>query len=212
MVGGLDDAQRATLEVVDHLLGEVEPGVSERELAVRAFELAKARGASGVWTPIAVGAGPGNLVCHPDYPPTDRRVADVDLVFLDVTPEFDGWPGDATRSVVVGSDLAREQIVADCTRVLSQTIAAIEPGMPARELFHVARDLLDRDGYELLDLLGNIGHDLDRGARVTGFIDPRNATPMWGAWAVEPFLGTKEFGVKLEDVVWFGEDGCEVLR
>jgi hypothetical protein len=35
---------------------------------------------------------------------------------------------------------------------------------------------------------------------------------MWGAWAVEPFLGTAGFGVKLEDVVWFGPDGCVVVR
>ena len=211
MAGGLDDAQRATLGVIDELLGEVEPGVSERELAARALELARARGASGVWTPIAVGAGPGNLVCHPDYPPTERRVADVDLVWLDVTPEFDGWPGDATRSVVVGSDPAREQIVADCTRVLAHTIAAIEPGMPARELFHVARDLLDRDGYELLDLLGNIGHDLDRGGAVTGFIDPRNTTPMWGCWALEPHIGMDGIGAKVEDLVWIGEEGVRVI-
>jgi Xaa-Pro aminopeptidase len=211
MAGGLDDAQRATLEVVAELVGEVEPGVSERELAARALELARACGATGVWTPIAVGAGPGNLVCHPAYPPTDRRVADVDLVYLDVTPEFDGWPGDATRSVVVGHDPGRQQIVADCTRVLSQTIAAIEPGMEARELFHVARDLLDRDGYELLDLLGNIGHDLDRGGVVTGFIDPRNAAPMWGCWALEPHIGMDGIGAKVEDLVWIGEEGVRVL-
>ena len=211
MVGGLDDAQRATLDIIDELIGEVEPGRSEQELAVRAFELAKERGATGVWTPIAVGAGSGNLVCHPDFPPTDRRVADVDLVWLDVTPDFAGWPGDATRSVVVGEDARREQIVADCTRVLSQTIAAIEPGMPARELFHVARDVLDRDGYELLDLLGNIGHDLDRGGVVTGFIDPRNTTPMWGCWALEPHIGMDGIGAKVEDLVWIGEEGVRVI-
>ena len=211
MAGGLEDAQRETLAVLDQLVAEVEPGVSERELAARALELARERGASGVWTPIAVGAGPGNLVCHPDYPPTDRRVAAVDLVWLDVTPEFDGWPGDATRSVVVGVDPVRERIVADCTRILDATVAAIEPGMPARELFGVARGLLDRDGYELLDLLGNIGHDLDRGGAVAGYIDPRNETPMWGCWAIEPHIGLNGIGAKVEELVWIGEDGVRVI-
>lgn len=211
MVGGLDEAQRATLAVLDELAAEVAPGVSERELAARALELAHARGATGTWTPIAVGAGPGNLVCHPDFPPTDRVVADVDLVWLDVTPDFDGWPGDATRSVLVGSDPARERVAADCMRVLESTIAAIEPGMPARALFRAARGLLDRDGYELLDLLGNIGHDLDRGGVVTGFIDPRNETPMWGCWAIEPHIGMDGIGAKVEDLVWIDEDGVRVL-
>jgi Xaa-Pro aminopeptidase len=211
VAGGLEDAQRATLAVLDELTAEVEPGVSERELAARALELARARGASGVWTPIAVGAGAGNLVCHPDYPPTDRRVADVDLVWIDLTPEFDGWPGDATRSVVVGSDARREAVRDDCRRILDRTIAAIEPGMPARELFRFARGLLDEGGYELLDLLGNIGHDLDRGGAVTGFIDPRNETPMWGCWAIEPHIGLDGIGAKFEELVWIGEEGVHVL-
>ena len=35
---------------------------------------------------------------------------------------------------------------------------------------------------------------------------------MWGAWAIEPFIGNDRFGCKLEDIVWFGPDGCIVLR
>ena len=81
----------------------------------------------------------------------------------------------------------------------------------ASELFGVARGLFDADGYELLDLLGNIGHDLDRGAVVTGFIDPRNETPMWGCWAIEPHLGLDGIGAKVEDLVWISEEGVHVL-
>jgi Xaa-Pro dipeptidase len=211
LAGGLDDAQRATVGALDELFAEIEPGMTERALAARAFELARERGASGVWTPVAVGAGSGNLVCHPDFPPTDRTVAEVDLVWVDLTPEFDGWPGDATRSIVVGADPRRERVAADCRRILDRTIDAIEPGMPARELFHVARTLLDEDGYELLDLLGNIGHDLARGGAVRGFIDPRNQMPMWGCWAIEPHIGMDGLGAKFEELVWIGEEGVRVV-
>ena len=204
-------AQRATLAVVRDLEREVRPGRTERELAVRAQELARARGATGFWTPVAVGAGPGNLVCHPAFAPTERAVADPDLVWFDVTPDFGGWPGDVTRSVVVGSDAARERILADCERIQRAIVAAIRPGMPANELFAIARALLDADGYELLDLLGNIGHDLGRGAEVTGFIDPRNETAMWGCWAIEPHIGMDGIGAKIEDLVWIGQEGVVVL-
>ena len=30
---------------------------------------------------------------------------------------------------------------------------------------------------------------------------------MWGAWAIEPFVGNYLAAIKLEDVVWFGSDG-----
>ena len=215
MAGGvapeLVAAQRATIAIVEELADEIHPGRSERDLAARAEELALARGATGFWTPVAVGAGAGNLVCHPDFPPTERAVADVDLVYLDVTPDFGGWPGDVTRSVVVGADAARERVLADCRRIELAVIAAIRPGMQAKELFAVARALIDADGYELLDLLGNIGHDLGRDAEVTGFIDPRNETPMWGCWAIEPHIGMDGVGAKVEDLVWIGEEGVAVL-
>ena len=204
-------AQGATLEVLAELEREVRPGDTEQELAARAEELARARGATGFWTPVAVGAGPGNLVCHPDFPPTARAVAERDLVWFDVTPDFDGWPGDATRSVVVGSDPARERVLADCTRIERAIVDAIRPGMLAKELFGIARRLLDADGYELLDLLGNIGHDLGERAEVTGYIDPRNETEMWGCWAIEPHLGLDGIAAKVEDLVWLDEDGCRVL-
>jgi Xaa-Pro dipeptidase len=204
-------AQRATLEVVRELEHEVRPGMTERQLAARAEELARERGATGVWTPIAVGAGPGALVCHPDFPPTDRAVADPDLVWFDVTPDFDGWASDATRSVVVGDDAGRERVLADVSRIQRAIVESVQPGMPANALFAVARRLIDAEGYELLDLLGNIGHDLGRGGRVTGFIDPRNETPMWGCWAIEPHLGLEGIAAKVEDLVWLGEEGVVVV-
>lgn len=204
-------AQRAALEIACALVQIVRAGLTERELAARAAELARRRGATGFWTPIAVGAGAGALVCHPEFPPTDRAVADPDLVWFDITPDFGGWPGDATRSVVIGADPVRERVLADARRIERAIVAAIRPGMPANELFGVARSLLDADGYELLDLYGNIGHDLGRGAVVTGSIDPRTETPMWGCWAIEPHLGLDGIGAKIEDLVWISEEGVHVL-
>ena len=200
-------AQRTTIEITDVVLAGVTPGMSEIELVRRADGLARQRGATGVWTPIAVGAGAGALVCHPDHPPTERRVAADDIVYLDLTPDFGGWPGDVTRSVVVGSDSARREVAAAAHRIERALIAACRPGMTAAELFSIAAELLAQEGYELLDLLGNVGHDLGPAARVTGFIEAGNDTPMWGAWAIEPHVGRDGFGAKFEDVVWLGSEG-----
>jgi Xaa-Pro dipeptidase len=208
---GLVAAQRATIEVVESLESSLRPGMSERELAALAGRLARERGATGAWTPIAVGAGKGNRVCHPDHPPTDRLVADIDLVFFDVTPDFSGWHGDYTRSVVVGHDAKRERLVEDCLAVERELIDACRPGMPSSELFHVAEAALARRELELLDLLGNVGHDLGYGAEVTGYIDPGNETPMWGAWAIEPHVGRDGLGAKFEDLVWLGVEGTLVV-
>ena len=208
---GLVAAQRATIEVTEKVLRGVRAGVSEQELAARAGSLARERGATGVWTPIAAGAGEGNRVCHPDHPPTARVVAEEDVVYLDLTPDFGGWPGDATRSVAVGGNPAHRAIVAGCLRIERALIAACRPGMAASQLFGAAAAMLAAEGYELLDLLGNIGHDLGHGAAVTGFIDAGNDTPMWGAWAIEPHIGRDGIGAKFEDVVWLGREGVVVV-
>jgi len=204
-------AQRATIDVAEEVLRGVRPGVSEQELAALADVLARERGATGVWTPIAAGAGEGNRVCHPDHPPTARTVVDEDVVYLDLTPDFAGWPGDVTRSVAVGRDPAHHRIVDDCLRLELALIAACRPGMRVSELFGVAAAMLAVEGYELLDLLGNIGHDLGHGAEVTGFIDAGNDSPMWGAWAIEPHIGRDGLGAKFEDVVWLGPKGVVVV-
>jgi Xaa-Pro dipeptidase len=209
---GLVAAQRSTLDVLAQLEADVRPGVSERELAARAEAIARGAGATGVWTPIAVGAGAGALVCHPEFPPTDRRVVEDDLVLLDVTPLFGPWPGDATRTVLVGDDPARREVLDEATRIEGAILDAIRPGMPANELFAFARELLDDAGFELLDLLGNIGHDLGENGRVTGFVDPPNATPMNGCWAIEPHVGLDGIAAKVEDLVWIDDDGVTVLR
>ena len=64
----------------------------------------------------------------------------------------------------------------------------------------------------LLDLLANIGHSLTAGAAyLHNFIDAGNQTPMWGAWAIEPFAARGDIAVKVEDLVWFGRERCMVL-
>jgi Xaa-Pro aminopeptidase len=185
--------------------------MTERDVAEWAERLALESGASGFWSPILVGAGEGNRVCHPDYPPTGRQVAEVDLVYFDVTPTFDGWLGDHCVSIVVGEDALRTRIVGDCLRLQREIIDACRPGLPASELFEVAQAALDREGYELLDLLGNIGHSHGRVFAEHGFIDASNDLPMWGAWTIEPHVGRDGLGAKFEEIIWLGPDGCSVV-
>ena len=84
--------------------------------------------------------------------------------------------------------------------------------MPANELFGMTHERLAAEGFVLLDLLANIGHSLTAGAAyLHKFIDAGNATPMWGAWAIEPFAARGEIAVKVEDLVWFGRERCLVL-
>ena len=190
------------------------PGMTEIELRDLVEARLRAAGAETVWSITNVGFGERSTICFPDQPPTRKRLAGTDVGHVDVHPVGPGgWWGDCTRTFVRGDDPEYHEALAAVGRIHEETLARCRPGMAARELFTGCLAAIEAAGYRLLDPWRNIGHSLQRGSAYDEkFIDATNEREMWGAWAVEPFLGWDRFGVKLEDVVWFGPGGCRVLR
>lgn len=188
-------------------------GISEIEVEQRVHDYLLEQGAQGIWTITNVGLGENTRVCFPTQGPGEQVAAERDVLMVDVHPiTADGSWGDCTRCEVIGDFPEARQALRDLERLHYETLALCRPGMPANELFALSHQRLTQEGFILLDLLGNIGHSLTAGAAYThGFIDAGNATPMWGAWAIEPFAQRGDVAVKVEDVVWFGREGCEIL-
>jgi Xaa-Pro aminopeptidase len=211
---GLVAVQDVAREVAAEACRRARPGITEIELRNVVTDLLRERGCTEVWSITNVGFGPRSTICFPDRPPTETTLGPADVGHVDVHPiSDDGWWGDCTRSFQLGDEPERTRAMDTVRRIHEETLARCRPGMPARELFQGCLDAIEAAGYELLDPWSNIGHSLRRGSAYDEkFIDATNEREMWGGWAIEPFLGTDGFGVKLEDVVWFGEDGCEVLR
>jgi Xaa-Pro dipeptidase len=211
---GLVEVQRVAIEVAEQAVAAAAPGMTEVELRDLVEEWLCDRGCAEVWSITNVGFGARSTICFPDQPPTDNRLGRNDVGHVDLHPiSAAGWWGDCTRTFVLGSDPERERALAAVREIHAATLARCRPGMPASELFEGCHAAIEAAGYRLLDPWSNIGHSLRQGSAYDDkFIDAANETPMWGAWAVEPFLGTDAYGVKLEDVVWFGADGCTVVR
>jgi Xaa-Pro dipeptidase len=209
----LVSVQRIAITAAEQSCAAARARSSERELESVAAQVMRDCGAVGVWTPTNVGAGVGSRDCFPTVLPSDRALEAADVGFVDVHPiAVSGAWGDCTRTVVVGDDPEAAAAMEALERIHAATLANCRPGMPASELFGPCRDELSAAGFELLDRLGNIGHSLGSGvAYIDGFIDAGNETPMWGAWAIEPFAGLGTRGFKLEDVVWFGREACTVV-
>jgi Xaa-Pro aminopeptidase len=211
---GLVAAQRLAIEAAEAACAFATPGMTERELAAWADDYARTAGATGFWDGTLVGFGPGTLNCFPTEKPTDRILWNLDLGHIDILPiTADGWWGDCARSLVRGDNPAQHAILAQVLEIHETVLAAAQPGMQARELFAVYADQCEQAGLLPLDRLGNVGHSLGHETSYDeGYIDPWNETEMWGAWAIEPFVGNHLQAIKVEDVVWFGADGCIVIR
>ncbi|OKI61497.1 M24 family metallopeptidase [Micromonospora sp. CB01531] len=211
---GLVAAQRIAIKVAEAGTEAAVAGQTERELHRIIDQMVLDAGAVGTWTPTTVGFGIGTLSCFPTDVPTDRALWNLDLGMIDVHPvTIDGWWGDCTRSFQRGNNHAQREALATIERIHATVLAAAKPGMRACDWFGVFSDELAKTPYVLLDRLSNIGHSLTANSSYDdGYIDASNETVMRGAWAVEPFIGNHLYGVKREDVVWFGPTKATVIR
>jgi len=189
------------------------PGESEKAIELASSAYMIGQGVEHVWTITNVGLGENAKICFPTHPPTDLVARERDVVMIDVHPITpDGSWGDCTRCKVIGDFPEAATALRDLEKLHYETIARCRPGMPANELFGMSHQRLVMEGFVLLDLLANIGHSLTAGAAyLHQFIDKGNATPMWGAWAIEPFAARGDIAVKVEDLVWFGRETCIIL-
>jgi Xaa-Pro dipeptidase len=210
---GLVEAQRLAIRVAEDAAAGAKPGETEREVRDRVDALVTDLGGTGVWTVTTVGFGIGTLSCFPTDKPSERALWNLDLGMVDVHPiTKDGWWGDCTRSFQRGDNVAQATALATIERIHAHLLAAARPGMRACDWFAAFKDELDETEFVLLDRLSNIGHSLNLNSSYDeGYIDAWNETVMTGAWAVEPFIGNHLYGVKREDVVWFGPTKCTII-
>lgn len=210
---GLVRAQSVARAAIETGFAAIRPGVTEEEIdRAVSFELVHHE-VQHVWTITNVGVGANTRICFPTHPPTDLAAAERDVLMIDVHPITpDGSWGDCTRCKIVGDFPEAAGTLRDLEALHREGLALLRPGMPAAELFSQVHGRLVGEGFLLLDRLANIGHSLTAGAAyLHGFIDARNASPMWGAWAIEPFAEREGIAVKVEDVVWFGRERCVLL-
>src|SRR5579862_4050083 len=211
---GLVIAQRLAIAAAEAACAHATPGMTEIELADWADQYARDHGAAGFWDSTLVGFGPGTLRSVTTEKPTDRILWNLDLGHIDILPiTEDGWWGDTARTLVRGDNPAQHELLATVQRIHEEVLAAARPGIRACDLHAVYARAVSRAGLHELDRLGNVGHSIGRETSYDqGYIDPWNTTEMWGAWAIEPFVGNHMQAIKLEDVVWFGPEGCVVVR
>jgi len=194
-------------------LGVARAGISEQEVELVISDYLIHHDVKHVWTITNVGIGENAKICFPTHPPTALRAGKQDVVIVDVHPITGaGFWGDCSRCAIIGNDPQARLALADLEKIHHELLRQCRPGMRANELFSLYAGRLAEEGYVLLDKLGNVGHSLTAGAAyLQQFIDGGNETPMWAAWAIEPFAAREDIAVKIEDVVWFGRDDCVLL-
>jgi Xaa-Pro aminopeptidase len=199
-------------EALEELLAGGLIGRTERELALSLEILMRERGAEGPAFETIIAAGGHGALPHAQ--PRDVAVQAGQMVVIDWGARMNGYCSDCTRTVATGrvEDEAREAY--ELVRHAQLTgLQAVRAGRNGREVDAEVREIIEEAGYG-----ERYGHGLGHGVGLDIHEAPRlsqrseDTLEAGNVVTVEPGVYLPgRFGVRIEDLVVVGEQGCLVL-
>ncbi|MCL1918977.1 MAG: aminopeptidase P family protein [Peptococcaceae bacterium] len=195
-----------------HILREIQPGRTEREIALALEFALRDWGADGCSFSFIVASGPRASMPHAAT--SSRVLARGDLVLLDFGICYAGYCSDITRTVCLGEPTARQQEVYDVVREAQETgLRALRAGKTGREVDACARTVIEEAGYGSC-----FGHGLGHGVGISVHEGPclnmRDETCLAPGMilTVEPGIYIPDWGgVRIEDMALVTENEARVL-
>lgn len=197
----------------EYIVEKMKPGVTEREVAWMMEVFMREQGASALSFPSIVASGVNGALPHAR--PSDKPLQAGEFVTLDFGCVWEGYNSDMTRTVFIGEPTEEDAALYELVLTAQEAgVAAVRPGIVAKEVDKVARDIITEAGYG-----DRFGHGLGHGIGMEVHEEfPRLSTrgevtlvPGMVA-SVEPGVYIPgRGGIRIEDLVVVTEDGCRVL-
>lgn len=184
------------------VLGAVEPGRTEREVAILLERAMVDLGAEGPAFDTIVASGPHGAIPH--HSPGSRALKRGDLVVIDCGARYGGYHADMTRTVCLGSPEPWQREIYDLVAAAQLAgIAAARPGAELGDVDAAARSIIAAAGHG--DHFGHgLGHGVGLEVHEAPMIGPGRAGKLQELVpiTVEPgiYLPGKG-GVRVEDTV-----------
>lgn len=183
------------------------PGATERDVAA-AIQNSLAR--LGVEASFDAIVGAGANGASPHHHTGKSRLQAGDIVVLDFGAQLDGYHGDITRTVAVGSASDEARRVYDIVyQAQAAAFNTVHPGATAHDVDAAARRVITDAGYGEF-FIHRTGHGIGLDDHETPFIVAGNRGKLLpgNCFSIEPgiYLPGK-FGVRLENIVSVADDG-----
>jgi Xaa-Pro aminopeptidase len=199
---------RSIMKVID----SIRKGISERELQTILKETILREGGDS-WHQTTIAAGPDN---GPNiyHQPSLRKVADGDVIRIDVGCLYKGYSADNARTVVFGHAPGEaKKIYAAIKDATEKGISVLRPGLVVSDVHKLVRDEVRRR-YDKNYTRGNVGH----GVGIELYDDPEftvdNLQELMPGMTVSIEAPYHKFGLGgfiVEDSVLITKDAHEVL-
>lgn len=205
-------AQKITDDCLAYILPKLKPGVREIDAALDMEMYMRSHGAGKLaFDTILVSGANGSL---PHGVPSEKTIADGDFITMDFGANVDGYCTDMTRTVAVGHVSDEQKKVYDT--VLEAQLAACDAakaGMRGCEVDKIARDIIAQAGYGQY-----FGHGLGHAVGIEIHENPRysptcdTVVQAGMVMTIEPGIYLPgQFGVRIEDTVFVGENSVESI-
>jgi Xaa-Pro dipeptidase len=192
--------------------GGIRPGRTELEVAADLQVALLREGGQGEAFPPIVVAGPNSA--YPHASPSERTLAEGDLVIIDWGTTYEGYRSDITRTFVLGSPTPEMERVHDAVLAANQSgRLAARAGRPAQEVDRAARRAITLAGYGEF-FIHRTGHGLGLETHEPPYIVEGNLDLLQAGmtFTVEPGIYMPGVGgVRIEDDVVVTESGAEAL-
>lgn len=203
-------AGRVLADCIDALVEAVRPGVTTAALDRLAEAFIRERG--GVPTflgyrgfPRSICASPNDMVVHGI--PGKRRVADGDLLSLDVGVTLEGYIADSAVSLPVGAVDAEARRLMDVTREsLEAGLAECRTGRRLGDVSHAVQEVVEAAGFNVVrSLVGHgVGRTMHEDPQIPNYGDPGRGPRLEDGmvFAIEPMVNAGGHEVYVADDGW----------
>lgn len=205
-------AQEIAEKALDKLLGEIKPGMTEKEAQLKLDYYMLSMGADALSFDTIMASGKNSSMPH--AVPTDKKIEYGDFITIDYGAVKSGYHSDTTRTVAVGkvSD-EQKKIYSTVLEAQKKALSIYAEGVTCKDADFAARKVIEDAGYGKY-----FGHSTGHGVGVEiherPFVSPvsRETLRQGNVISCEPgiYLPGK-FGVRIEDIAVITSNGCENL-
>ena len=207
---------RTAVEITDTVYKEIlpmlRPGYTEKQIANTMVSKYREYAEGEAYSPI-VATGPNGALPHAI--PTDREFKNGDFVVIDAAAKYAGYHADMTRTPVIGEATEKHREVYSIVKEAQQRGCDIaKAGVSCKSVDAATRDYIKEMGYGKHYTHGT-GHGLGLEIHTSPRFSPQSKQILEAnnVMTIEPGIYLAGWGgVRIEDDVIIGDEGCEILN